>query len=247
MFIWYCFALNFKSSLDIREKNNYTLKSVLQQRPYSRSNFCFIFKKQLRSGKKKKNHSSVKECLAGWIARLSSLNESMMSHLNSRVILLLDFRYEWAFTAGVLTQDDSLWLSILERKEVREGFKSKQVQHPHCEWRLTICYIQTQLFLMNCFVFTVPARIVNISQDKSVNEGDDVNLFCLAIGRPEPTITWKDLKCEPHLLKPGFHGHLTITSRVITAVTRTIIISICHRTLRRCHNDHCNSNNHVCH
>ncbi|KAK1806375.1 hypothetical protein P4O66_004897 [Electrophorus voltai] len=40
----------------------------------------------------------------------------------------------------------------------------------------------------------VPARIVNISQDKSVNEGDDVNLFCLAVGRPEPTITWKDFK-----------------------------------------------------
>ncbi|KAI5092379.1 igLON family member 5 precursor [Silurus meridionalis] len=43
-------------------------------------------------------------------------------------------------------------------------------------------------------IVQVPARIVNISQDKSVNEGDDVNLFCLAIGRPEPTITWKDLK-----------------------------------------------------
>ncbi|KTF82088.1 hypothetical protein cypCar_00027187, partial [Cyprinus carpio] len=40
----------------------------------------------------------------------------------------------------------------------------------------------------------VPARIVNISQDKSVNEGDDVNLFCLAVGRPEPTVNWKDFK-----------------------------------------------------
>ncbi|XP_076868557.1 igLON family member 5 isoform X2 [Brachyhypopomus gauderio] len=43
-------------------------------------------------------------------------------------------------------------------------------------------------------IVQVPARIVNISQDKSVNEGDDVNLFCLAVGRPEPTITWKDFK-----------------------------------------------------
>ncbi|KAG1942975.1 igLON family [Pimephales promelas] len=40
----------------------------------------------------------------------------------------------------------------------------------------------------------VPARIVNISQDKSVNEGDDVNLFCLAVGKPEPTVTWKDFR-----------------------------------------------------
>lgn len=115
------------------------------------------------------------------------------------------------------------------RRRSGEVFKLKQLQRPHCECRVTICSIQTQWLLMNSFVFAVPARIVNISQDKSVNEGDDVNLFCLAIGRPEPTITWKDLKCTPHLLKPGFHGHLTITSRVITAVTRTIIISICHR------------------
>uniref|UniRef100_A0A8B9R4J2 IgLON family member 5 n=1 Tax=Astyanax mexicanus TaxID=7994 RepID=A0A8B9R4J2_ASTMX len=43
-------------------------------------------------------------------------------------------------------------------------------------------------------IVQVPAKIVNISQDKSVNEGDDVNLFCLAVGRPEPTITWKDFK-----------------------------------------------------
>ncbi|KAI4890752.1 hypothetical protein NFI96_001288 [Prochilodus magdalenae] len=43
-------------------------------------------------------------------------------------------------------------------------------------------------------IVQVPARIVNISLDKSVNEGDDVNLFCLAVGRPEPTITWKDFK-----------------------------------------------------
>uniref|UniRef100_A0A673LQK6 IgLON family member 5-like n=2 Tax=Sinocyclocheilus rhinocerous TaxID=307959 RepID=A0A673LQK6_9TELE len=43
-------------------------------------------------------------------------------------------------------------------------------------------------------IVQVPARIVNISQDKSVNEGDDVNLFCLAVGRPEPTVTWKDFR-----------------------------------------------------
>ncbi|XP_056618252.1 igLON family member 5 isoform X1 [Triplophysa dalaica] len=43
-------------------------------------------------------------------------------------------------------------------------------------------------------IVQVPARIVNISEDKSVNEGDDVNLHCLAVGRPEPTVTWKDFK-----------------------------------------------------
>ncbi|XP_030639064.1 igLON family member 5 [Chanos chanos] len=43
-------------------------------------------------------------------------------------------------------------------------------------------------------IVQVPAKIVNISQDVSVNEGGNVNLFCLAVGRPEPTVTWKDFK-----------------------------------------------------
>lgn len=42
----------------------------------------------------------------------------------------------------------------------------------------------------------VPARIINISLDVSVNEGGNVNLYCLAEGRPEPTVTWKTSKCE---------------------------------------------------
>lgn len=50
---------------------------------------------------------------------------------------------------------------------------------------------KTQLFRL-----AVPARIVNISQDVSVNEGGNVYLFCLAVGRPEPTVTWKENKCK---------------------------------------------------
>ncbi|XP_052422950.1 opioid-binding protein/cell adhesion molecule homolog isoform X2 [Carassius gibelio] len=40
-------------------------------------------------------------------------------------------------------------------------------------------------------IVQVPARIVNISADVSVNEGSNVSLMCLAIGRPEPSIFWK--------------------------------------------------------
>ncbi|KAJ8404996.1 hypothetical protein AAFF_G00329170 [Aldrovandia affinis] len=46
-------------------------------------------------------------------------------------------------------------------------------------------------------IVQVPARIVNISQDVSVNEGGTINLFCLAVGRPEPTVTWKGYKFGP--------------------------------------------------
>ncbi|XP_068569010.1 igLON family member 5-like, partial [Cebidichthys violaceus] len=49
-------------------------------------------------------------------------------------------------------------------------------------------------------IVQVPARIVNISKNVSVNEGENVNLYCLAVGRPEPTVTWKDQKCKPPLL-----------------------------------------------
>lgn len=47
----------------------------------------------------------------------------------------------------------------------------------------------------------VPARIVNISSPVAVNEGGNVNLLCLAVGRPEPTVTWRQLRGEdpPHL------------------------------------------------
>lgn len=47
----------------------------------------------------------------------------------------------------------------------------------------------------------VPARIVNISSPVTVNEGGNVNLLCLAVGRPEPTVTWRQLRGEN--LTPG--------------------------------------------
>ncbi|KAL2094340.1 hypothetical protein ACEWY4_009059 [Coilia grayii] len=40
-------------------------------------------------------------------------------------------------------------------------------------------------------IVQVPARIVNISTDITVNEGSNVSLMCLAAGRPDPSIIWK--------------------------------------------------------
>ncbi|XP_031428041.1 opioid-binding protein/cell adhesion molecule isoform X2 [Clupea harengus] len=40
-------------------------------------------------------------------------------------------------------------------------------------------------------IVQVPAKIVNISTDITVNEGSNVTLMCLAIGRPDASIIWK--------------------------------------------------------
>ena len=45
-------------------------------------------------------------------------------------------------------------------------------------------------------LFPVPPQIMNISSDVTVNEGSSVTLLCLAIGRPEPTVTWRHLSVK---------------------------------------------------
>lgn len=44
-----------------------------------------------------------------------------------------------------------------------------------------------------CFVFTVSPKIVEISSDISINEGNNISLTCIATGRPEPTVTWRHI------------------------------------------------------
>lgn len=47
-------------------------------------------------------------------------------------------------------------------------------------------------------IVQVPARITNISRDITVNEGSDISLMCLAVGRPEPNIIWKHRSARGH-------------------------------------------------
>ncbi|XP_016089889.1 igLON family member 5-like [Sinocyclocheilus grahami] len=91
-------------------------------------------------------------------------------------------------------------ITVLEGESVVLRCKiDEEVTHKAWLNRSNILFTGTDKWSLDSRVSLVnnnnmPARIVNISQDKSVNEGDDVNFFCLAVGRPEPTVTWKDFK-----------------------------------------------------
>ena len=44
-----------------------------------------------------------------------------------------------------------------------------------------------------CYYVLVPATITNVSNDKPLLEGSDLQLFCIASGRPAPNITWRKI------------------------------------------------------
>ncbi|XP_030293721.1 opioid-binding protein/cell adhesion molecule isoform X1 [Sparus aurata] len=64
-------------------------------------------------------------------------------------------------------------------------------------------------------IVQVPARITNISKNITVNEGSNINLMCLAVGRPEANVMWK------HHSPRGTHTFLTEGEHVeLAAITK---------------------------
>ncbi|XP_038669998.1 igLON family member 5-like isoform X1 [Scyliorhinus canicula] len=63
-------------------------------------------------------------------------------------------------------------------------------------------------------IVQVPAQIVNISSDTTVNEGSNILLLCLAVGRPEPVITWKKVTSKhSYLINDGEYLEITAIKR----------------------------------
>lgn len=67
-----------------------------------------------------------------------------------------------------------------------------------------------------CFVSTVSPKIVEISSDISINEGNNISLTCIATGRPEPTVTWRHISPKGKRGNGRIVGH---SQEVVALVT----------------------------
>ena len=57
---------------------------------------------------------------------------------------------------------------------------------------ILINFLALTLFLvvLSELLFSAPAKIIKVSQDQTVREGSDLQLFCEASGSPAPNINW---------------------------------------------------------
>ncbi|XP_078511591.1 igLON family member 5 isoform X1 [Lissotriton helveticus] len=109
-------------------------------------------------------------------------------------------RVAWLNRSNILYAGADKWsidprVSLLTNNKVEYSIMLTEVDM--FDEGLYICSYQTQdkphtsqIYL----IVQVPAKIVNISSDITVNEGSNVYLLCLAIGKPEPTVTWKQMR-----------------------------------------------------
>ncbi|XP_043935275.1 igLON family member 5 [Protopterus annectens] len=109
-------------------------------------------------------------------------------------------RVAWLNRSNILYAGKDKW-SIDQRVHLLTNSKSEYSimirQVDVYDEGLYVCSYQTQDRPHTAQVYLivqVPAKIVNISSNLSVNEGNNVNVLCVAIGRPEPTVSWRHIK-----------------------------------------------------
>ena len=80
-------------------------------------------------------------------------------------------------------------------------------------------------FEIDCYYVLVPATITNVSNDKPLLEGSDLQLFCIASGRPAPNITWRKIfpsGSESNVLHRGTTWDFKKINRTETGTYRCI-------------------------
>jgi hypothetical protein len=89
----------------------------------------------------------------------------------------------------------------LHLKKIFQFFKMKSIVHTCPSLAILSASILRQqrdlqqyfYVSSSSFLSTVSPKIVEISSDISINEGNNISLTCIATGRPEPTVTWRHI------------------------------------------------------
>lgn len=145
-------------------------------------------------------------CLSAARTGESALVDTVTSRQGDTALLrcyLLDelSKGAWLNRSSIMFTGDDKW-SADPRVSVVTGGGSKheyslQIQKVDVsdEGRYT-CIVQNNLNPQSNHIFLsvkVPPKIYDVSSDVTVNEGVNVSLFCMASGRPEPSISWRHI------------------------------------------------------
>ena len=71
--------------------------------------------------------------------------------------------------------------------------------------RKIVIYNCHHVILISCFDFAAPPKIIHVSANQTVNEGDNVTLDCTADGNPSPIISWTKL-CDNSVVTMPISG-----------------------------------------
>ncbi|KAJ8273966.1 hypothetical protein COCON_G00085910 [Conger conger] len=124
----------------------------------------------------------------------------------------------WLNRSSIMFTGDDKWSADPRVSVVMGGGNqheySLQIQRVEVsdEGRYT-CIVQNNLNPQSSHIYLsvkVPPRIYDVSPDVTVNEGGNVSLFCMASGRPEPTISWRHI--TPLAMKYQAGEELNISS-----------------------------------
>ena len=88
--------------------------------------------------------------------------------------------------------------------------------HSHEENTVYLLPLKFFLVVLSELFFSVPPKIIKVSQNQTVREGSGLQLFCEASGKPAPNITWTIVfrnGSESEVLHRGSNWNMTNIER----------------------------------